>query len=192
MVLYTWAPPAARRAPSSPTSTCSTTPSRGPAGPVARRGTTSRWRAAADPRLRADDHAQRVLRVGGTVVLLPASSPRTALEPIQQHRVTFFGGVPTMYMALLQGRAPRHDVSSLRVGRRRRFDPQRWSIQAFKERFPASPSSRATGSPRPSPAPASTCHRPEAGPRSACRSTGRVSPGATRWARCRPGEPGEI
>ncbi len=55
-----------------------------------------------------------VMRVGGTVVLMPRFEPRSALTLIQQHRVTFFGGVPSIYMALLQeAGAASYDVSSL-------------------------------------------------------------------------------
>ena len=46
-----------------------------------------------------------VLAVGGTIVLQPRFSVAGATELIQRHRVTFFGGVPTMYMALLQHEA---------------------------------------------------------------------------------------
>ncbi|HET7718716.1 MAG TPA: AMP-binding protein, partial [Acidimicrobiales bacterium] len=43
-----------------------------------------------------------VLAVGGTLVLQPRFSPGDAAALIARHRVTFFGGVPTMYIALLQ------------------------------------------------------------------------------------------
>ncbi len=42
-----------------------------------------------------------VLAVGGTLVLQPRFSAGGAAELIERHGVTFFGGVPTMYMALL-------------------------------------------------------------------------------------------
>lgn len=42
-----------------------------------------------------------VLGVGGTVVLLPRFDAVSALTLMQDHRVNFFGGVPTMYFALL-------------------------------------------------------------------------------------------
>ncbi|MFN2506454.1 MAG: long-chain fatty acid--CoA ligase [Acidimicrobiales bacterium] len=42
-----------------------------------------------------------VLATGGALVLLPRFSAAAARELIARHRVTFFGGVPTMYMALL-------------------------------------------------------------------------------------------
>jgi long-chain acyl-CoA synthetase len=52
---------------------------------------------------------------GGTVVLVPRFDPRAALEYMQEHRVTLFAGVPTMYFALLHHPdADRYDVSSLR------------------------------------------------------------------------------
>ena len=43
-----------------------------------------------------------VLAVGGTLVLQPRFSPGDAAALIARHRVSFFGGVPTMYVALLQ------------------------------------------------------------------------------------------
>ena len=43
-----------------------------------------------------------VLAVGGTLVLLPRFTAGDAAALIARHRVTFFGGVPTMYIALLQ------------------------------------------------------------------------------------------
>jgi len=55
-----------------------------------------------------------VLSVGGTVVLLPRFHPRTALELMHRHRVTFLGGVPTMFMALLEADASGCDLSALR------------------------------------------------------------------------------
>ncbi|MGI8806378.1 MAG: long-chain-fatty-acid--CoA ligase [Acidimicrobiales bacterium] len=46
-----------------------------------------------------------VLAVGGTLVLQPRFSAGGAAELIDRHRVTFFGGVPTMYIALLNDAA---------------------------------------------------------------------------------------
>ena len=43
-----------------------------------------------------------VLAVGGTLVLQPRFTAGAAAALIARHRVTFFGGVPTMYIALLQ------------------------------------------------------------------------------------------
>jgi long-chain acyl-CoA synthetase len=55
-----------------------------------------------------------VLRLGGTIVLLPRFEPKAAFELMQKHRVTFFAGVPTMYFALLHfPDASQYDVSSL-------------------------------------------------------------------------------
>jgi long-chain acyl-CoA synthetase len=57
-----------------------------------------------------------VLRAGGELVLMPRWDPGTALDLIERHRVTFFGGVPTMYVTLLRHpRAGEADVSSLRI-----------------------------------------------------------------------------
>jgi long-chain acyl-CoA synthetase len=49
-----------------------------------------------------------VLAVGGTIVLQPRFTPAGAAELIATHRVTFFGGVPTMFQALIQ-----HDAAHL-------------------------------------------------------------------------------
>ncbi|HWI02885.1 MAG TPA: AMP-binding protein, partial [Acidimicrobiales bacterium] len=46
-----------------------------------------------------------VLAVGGTLVLQPRFTASEAVALIERHRVTFFGGVPTMYVALLQLKA---------------------------------------------------------------------------------------
>jgi long-chain acyl-CoA synthetase len=55
-----------------------------------------------------------VLAVGGTIVLQPRFSPSGAAELIERHGVTFFGGVPTMYVALLHDpAAAERDLSSL-------------------------------------------------------------------------------
>jgi long-chain acyl-CoA synthetase len=56
-----------------------------------------------------------VLRLGGTIVLLPRFEPKAAFELMQKHRVTFFAGVPTMYFALLHfPDASQYDISSLK------------------------------------------------------------------------------
>jgi len=55
-----------------------------------------------------------VLSVGGTLVLLPRFHPRTALQLMDRHRVTFLGGVPTMFMALLEADPSGCDLSALR------------------------------------------------------------------------------
>jgi long-chain acyl-CoA synthetase len=55
-----------------------------------------------------------VLAVGGTLVLQPRFSAGGAAELIERHRVTFFGGVPTMYVALLHdGATAERDLASL-------------------------------------------------------------------------------
>jgi long-chain acyl-CoA synthetase len=52
--------------------------------------------------------------VGGTVVLLPRFEPKAAFDLLESHQVTFFGGVPTMYVALLHfPQADQYDLSSL-------------------------------------------------------------------------------
>jgi long-chain acyl-CoA synthetase len=55
-----------------------------------------------------------VLGAGGTVVLLPRFDPTAAFELMQGHKVNFFGGVPTMYFALLNHPdADKYDLSGL-------------------------------------------------------------------------------
>jgi long-chain acyl-CoA synthetase len=52
---------------------------------------------------------------GGTVVLLPRFEPAAAMALMQEHRVSLFAGVPTMYFALLHHpEAAKYDLSSLR------------------------------------------------------------------------------
>jgi len=56
-----------------------------------------------------------IMRVGGTLVLMPRFEPTGAFELMQKHHVTYFGGVPTMYFALLHHPdAGRYDLSSLK------------------------------------------------------------------------------
>jgi long-chain acyl-CoA synthetase len=56
-----------------------------------------------------------VLGAGGTLVLLPRFTPDDALRLMQDHRVTLFAGVPTMYFALLHHpEAGRYDLGGLR------------------------------------------------------------------------------
>jgi long-chain acyl-CoA synthetase len=53
-----------------------------------------------------------VLAVGGTLVLQPRFTAGEAAALVERHQVTFLGGVPTMYIALLHHQAA--DLSSLR------------------------------------------------------------------------------
>ena len=56
------------------------------------------------------------LYAGAAMTLLPKFDPEQALEIVQQHKVTVFIGVPTMYMALLAVKDPdRYDTSTLRL-----------------------------------------------------------------------------
>ncbi len=55
-----------------------------------------------------------VLAVGGSLVLLPRFDARTALSLMARHRVSLFGGVPTMYMALLHDARDEVELPSLR------------------------------------------------------------------------------
>ncbi|HVU01317.1 MAG TPA: long-chain fatty acid--CoA ligase [Polyangiaceae bacterium] len=57
-----------------------------------------------------------VMRVGGTMVLLPRFEPQAAFELMHRHKVTYFGGVPTMYFALLHyADSGKYDLSSLKL-----------------------------------------------------------------------------
>ncbi|WP_330960343.1 long-chain-fatty-acid--CoA ligase [Photobacterium sp. 53610] len=53
--------------------------------------------------------------LGCTLVMVPRFDAALVLELIEQHRVTIFAGVPTMYISLNLCKAE-HDVSSLRLG----------------------------------------------------------------------------
>jgi long-chain acyl-CoA synthetase len=55
-----------------------------------------------------------VLSAGGALVLLPRFHPQTALRLMHHHRVTLFGGVPTMFVALLEAATADDDLSALR------------------------------------------------------------------------------
>ena len=56
-----------------------------------------------------------VFMAGGTIVLLPKFEALAALQLMQQHKVTYFSGVPTMYVALLMHPdAADFDLSSLK------------------------------------------------------------------------------
>ncbi len=54
-------------------------------------------------------------RVGATIVLMPRFEPAAALELMVREGVTFFAGVPTMYMALLAAAAEADSRPSLRL-----------------------------------------------------------------------------
>ena len=53
------------------------------------------------------------LAFGGTLVLQPRFEPRSALQLMLDHNVTFFGGVPTMYWGLLSALDETIDVARL-------------------------------------------------------------------------------
>jgi long-chain acyl-CoA synthetase len=54
-----------------------------------------------------------VLSVGGSLVLVPRFNAPGVLHLVHLHGVTFVGGVPTMFMALLESWSPDCDLSSL-------------------------------------------------------------------------------
>jgi long-chain acyl-CoA synthetase len=55
------------------------------------------------------------IRSGATLVLVPRFEVGAVLDAIEQHRVTVFCGVPTMFVALLHADLTGRDISSLRV-----------------------------------------------------------------------------
>ena len=55
------------------------------------------------------------VRFGATVVLVPRFEVGAVLDAMEQHRVTVFVGVPTMFVALMHADLTGRDVSSLRV-----------------------------------------------------------------------------
>jgi long-chain acyl-CoA synthetase len=56
------------------------------------------------------------IAAGGTIVLLPRFDAKSALDLMESHQVTFFGGVPTMYLALLHyPEAAQYDINSLQL-----------------------------------------------------------------------------
>ncbi len=56
------------------------------------------------------------MQVGATLVLVRKFSPKTILETIERHKVTFMAAVPTMYLMMLTHlREKTYDLSSLRV-----------------------------------------------------------------------------
>ena len=55
--------------------------------------------------------------VGATHVVLPAFAPKAVLEALEQHRISVFFGVPTMYQLLLRDPSlPDRDLAAWRVG----------------------------------------------------------------------------
>jgi long-chain acyl-CoA synthetase len=55
------------------------------------------------------------LRAGATLVLVPRFDVTAVLDAIEQHRVTVFCGVPTMFVALMHADLTGRDVSMLRI-----------------------------------------------------------------------------
>ena len=55
-----------------------------------------------------------VLAVGGSLVLVPRFQAPAVLQLLHHRRVTFLGGVPTMFMALLEAASPDCDLTALR------------------------------------------------------------------------------
>ncbi len=55
------------------------------------------------------------IRAGATLVLVPRFEVGAVLDAIEQHRVTVFCGVPTMFVALMHADLTGRDVSMLRI-----------------------------------------------------------------------------
>ena len=55
------------------------------------------------------------IAVGACVSLVPRFEPTAVLQLIERHRVTFFEGVPTMYVAMLNADLDGVDTSTLRI-----------------------------------------------------------------------------
>ncbi|OIJ66418.1 long-chain-fatty-acid--CoA ligase [Streptomyces mangrovisoli] len=79
------------------------------------------------------------LAYGGTIVMLPRFEPTAALRLMAKERVTFFGGVPTMYWALLGALDDSVDVAALarelRIAVSGGSALPREVHRAFRERF---------------------------------------------------------
>ncbi len=56
------------------------------------------------------------LALAGTLILLPRFNTKDVLQAIERYRVTTFGGVPTMYIAINNSpETPKYDLSSIRA-----------------------------------------------------------------------------
>ncbi|MGH2718591.1 MAG: AMP-binding protein, partial [Actinomycetota bacterium] len=56
------------------------------------------------------------IAAGGTIVLLPRFETKAAFDVLESHKVNFFAGVPTMYLALLHyPDAGQYDLSALKL-----------------------------------------------------------------------------
>ena len=92
--------------------------------------------AAAVPRVRPVQRAQhRPSASAAPSCWCRASRSTPVLDAIEQHRVTLFSGVPTMYFALLQADTTGRDLSSLRVGVSGGAAIPGEVIRAFEEKF---------------------------------------------------------
>jgi long-chain acyl-CoA synthetase len=76
------------------------------------------------------------VRYGGTIALVPRFEMDAVLDAIEQHKVTIFSGVPTMYFAMLQTDTSKRDLSTLRVGVSGGAAIPGEVIRAFEEKFP--------------------------------------------------------
>ncbi|MDF0531286.1 long-chain fatty acid--CoA ligase [Tsukamurella sp. 8F] len=75
------------------------------------------------------------VRYGGSMVLVPRFEVDAVLNAIEQHRVTVFAGVPTMYVSLLQADTGGRDLSSLRAAISGGASIPGDVIRGFEEKF---------------------------------------------------------
>ncbi len=75
------------------------------------------------------------VRYSGTIVLVPRFDMEPVLDAIEQHRITIFSGVPTMYFGLLSVDTSKRDLSSLRVGVSGGAAIPGEVIRSFEEKF---------------------------------------------------------
>ena len=76
-----------------------------------------------------------VVRFGATLVLVPRFEVGAVLDAIEQHRVTLFSGVPTMYVALMHADLTGRDTSSLRAAVSGGASMPGEVIRTFEEKF---------------------------------------------------------
>jgi long-chain acyl-CoA synthetase len=72
---------------------------------------------------------------GSTVVLAARFEPAAALAAMVEHGVTVFGGVPTMFAALVAAAADAHDLPPLRIAHSGGAPLPLDTLRAFEERF---------------------------------------------------------
>ena len=78
-----------------------------------------------------------MIAAGGRFILLPRFTPEDAFQLMQDERVTYFAGVPTMYFALLHHEGgEQYDLSNLRLAVTGGAAMPVEVMHAFEERYP--------------------------------------------------------